>query len=127
MDPDLVPASVDSLNEALIFFNILPDQKKCRADFVLRQHIQHFWCVARMRTVVEGERDLAAGWVTAPQDVGVAGLHPCVGAEEVRGEHENLFEFRSADFSLLFWRNEACYVGGLKSAFRISSINCFKN
>lgn len=76
MDSDFMSARVDSLHETLIAFNIFPDQKECRADFVLCQHIQHAWRVARMRTVVEGERDLSAGWVAVPQDVGVAGLHP---------------------------------------------------
>lgn len=98
MDSDLMPASVDSLDETLILFNIFPDQKECRADFVLCQHIQYLRRVARVRTIVEGERDLAAGGVSAPQNIGVAGLHPCVGAEEVRGEHQ-LTTNCSNDFS----------------------------
>ncbi len=98
MDSDLMPARMDSLDEALILFNIFPDQKERRADFVLCQHIQHLRRVARMRTIVEGEGDLAAGGVSAPQDVGVAGLHPCVNAEEVRGEHQ-LTTNCSDDFS----------------------------
>lgn len=76
MDSNLMPARVDSLHETLILFDIFPDQKECRTDLVFCQHIQHAWRVARMRTVVEGEGDLAARRVAAPQDVEVAGLHP---------------------------------------------------
>ena len=66
MDSDLMSARVDSSHEVLILFNILPDQKECRADFVLRQHIQYLRRVTRMRTIVEGEGDLAAGSMSAP-------------------------------------------------------------
>lgn len=76
MDSDFMPASVDSLYEILIAFNIFPDQKECRVNVMLRQHIQHARRIARVRTVIECQGDLVAGWVAAPQDVGVAGLHP---------------------------------------------------
>ncbi len=88
VDSDPMSLRVDSLHQMLILFNLAPDQEKRRADFVLCQHVQHPRRVARMRTIVEGEGDLAARWVAAPERIGVAGLHPCVEAEEQRGEHQ---------------------------------------
>lgn len=76
MDSDLVPALVDLPHQWFGVLNILSDEEKRRANIMLCQHLQHPRRIARMRAVVEGERDLAAGWVTTPKYFEMAQLHP---------------------------------------------------
>src|SRR5690606_34823270 len=67
VDSETVSLCMDSLHEMLVLFNLAPDQEKRGADIVLCQRLQHSRRVARVRTVVEGEGELAAGRVAAPK------------------------------------------------------------
>ena len=57
----LVSVLMDLSHKIWMPLNLVSDQEECGADVVLRQRIQHLRRVARVRTVVEGQRDLAAG------------------------------------------------------------------
>lgn len=82
VDTETVSLRVDLLHKMAILSNLVTDQEERRADIVLCQHIQYSRRVARMRTVVEGESELAAGRIAAPERIGMAGLHPIVEAKK---------------------------------------------
>lgn len=80
-------ALMDSSHKLWILLDASSDQKECGEDFVLRQRIQHLRRVARMRTVIEGQRDLAARGISKKENAGMASLQVLVhGAKEQR-EH----------------------------------------
>jgi hypothetical protein len=56
-------ALMDLPNKMWMPLDILPDQKERCADVMLCKYIQYLRRVAWVRTVVEGQRDLAAGGV----------------------------------------------------------------
>lgn len=64
VDSDLMTALMNFFYEPGIILRILADEKERRTDTVLCEHIQYLRRVAQMRTVVEGQRDLAARLVT---------------------------------------------------------------
>ena len=59
MDSNFVPPIVDLSYKSALMFRVLSDQKKRCLKTVFLQHIQHTGCIARMRTIIEGERDFA--------------------------------------------------------------------
>lgn len=87
MQSQLMSALVDLSHKIWILFYALSDQEESSADTVLRQHIQHLGRVARVRTVVEGQRDRGTGRVTKKENAGMASLQVLIhGAKEWR-EH----------------------------------------
>ena len=60
MNSDLMPALVNLPYKIQVAFQTLSDQEKSCLNFKLRQNFKNSWRVARMRTVIEGQGDLAA-------------------------------------------------------------------
>lgn len=87
MDADSMSVLVDLLHKIWILLHILPDQKERGADLVLCQHLQYLRRVLRVRTIVEGQRDLAAGTISLPQDGGIFFLLSAIEAEAKRVSH----------------------------------------
>lgn len=87
----LMSTVMDLLHEMWISLNAFSDQKERGTDVMLRQYVQHLGCVARMRSIVEGQCDLRAGGIPIKQDAGAASLQvPIYGADE-GCEHSNCF------------------------------------
>ena len=59
VDAELMSALVDLRDQMRILLGMLSDQKERSVDVVLRQHLQYLRRVLRVRTVIEGQRDLA--------------------------------------------------------------------
>jgi hypothetical protein len=91
VDPDLVPAFVNFTYKVRDAFHIPADQKKRGADTMVRKHIQHTRRIARMRTVVEGQRDRSARFVPMPKRGWVAFLHRTVKLEQGPGDQSSNF------------------------------------
>ena len=98
---ELMPALVNPFHKMRMSLNALPDQKERGVDTVLCQHVQHLGRVARMRAIVKGQGDLAAGGIPKKENAGMASLQVLVhGAKERREHLESYFAFfQSPNFS----------------------------
>jgi hypothetical protein len=61
MQRGLMSVLVDLLHNLRIVLDAAADQKEGRSDVMPCQNIQYLRRVARMRAIVKGQRDLAAG------------------------------------------------------------------
>jgi hypothetical protein len=63
MQSQLMPALMDLLDQLWMSLGMLANQMECSAHTMPIQHIQNAQCITRVRTIVKGQRDLAAGRV----------------------------------------------------------------
>ena len=59
MDAELVSALMDLLYKVRVLLGIFPDQKEGSTDIVFCQRLKHLRCIFGVRTIVEGQGDLA--------------------------------------------------------------------
>jgi len=74
MNAELMSVLVDLPDQLWILLNILADQKESGTGFMLCQHLQDLWCILRVRSIVESQRDLAAGTISLPENGWIAFL-----------------------------------------------------
>jgi len=86
MNSNLMSLLVNLPHKIQVPFQTLSDQEKSCLNFILRQNFENSWRVAQMRTVIEGQRDLAVRWIPAPEGCRVFLLDPSVKVKERLGD-----------------------------------------